>query len=301
MILVKPIGGLGNQLFQIAYAIELARKTNRTIYIDKSTYETYKIRKYSIDNLKVSDIILDIKESEIKYSRIGIYWLPLFYRVFQKIIKTFITKNNFEDSYCNLMSKFGLHFNFDNFYHSYKLRSKVIYVYGYFQSENYFSDSKLLIFEKFLSKNIDVIKGSSLGKKIINENSLAISLRLGDDYLKSKDHFVCDENYFKKALNKFDVHNVHLFVFSDENERAKEIILKMNLDLDKVTFVTGYSETDGLMLMSLCKNFILSNSSFSWWGAYLSKNNDKRVIAPSTWYAYDSDRVAIYTDSMELI
>jgi hypothetical protein len=78
--------------------------------------------------------------------------------------------------------------------------------------------------------------------------------------------------------------DMHIFVFSDEIEWAKENI-KFPYETSYVSPVksTARDEVEELILMSKCKHNIIANSSFSWWGAWLNQNRDKIVIAPKRW------------------
>ena len=94
---------------------------------------------------------------------------------------------------------------------------------------------------------------------------------------------VCDKQYFKNAIAKMkELHpNCTLIIFSDNAEFAKN-----NIDADENTIFENEGNTieDKILLMSSCKHFILSNSSFSWWVQYLSNDNEKTVISPNRWY-----------------
>ncbi|OBU45377.1 hypothetical protein AYY26_02970 [Photobacterium phosphoreum] len=197
----------------------------------------------------------------------------------------------------------GCFFNFDNFYYNDILKKqKVIYLYGYFQSESYFSESRINVINFFsYYSNDDNYK--ILRNNIISSDSIAISMRLGDDYINSKELNVCNNVFYYKALNL--IYNKKptskLFVFSDNISDAKKIINNSNIKFSDVVYISGVDDCQSLSLMSLCDDFIISNSSFSWWGAYLSSNDDKIIVAPKKWYTYMSKKVSIYTENMELI
>jgi tellurite resistance-related uncharacterized protein len=78
------------------------------------------------------------------------------------------------------------------------------------------------------------------------------------------------------------------FIFSDDISWAQEN-LHMEAPQFFVSHNTDATDYEDLRLMSLCKHHIIANSSFSWWGAWLCQNPDKKIIAPKQWYRIDID------------
>jgi hypothetical protein len=94
---------------------------------------------------------------------------------------------------------------------------------------------------------------------------------------------ICSENYYKKAIQYIteNVKNPKFFVFSNDIEWSK----KLFNDLD-VCYITGNDGLDSYMdmiLMTFCKHHIIANSTFSWWGAVLSRESEGITIAPEKW------------------
>jgi len=88
-------------------------------------------------------------------------------------------------------------------------------------------------------------------------------------------------DYYRNAISYMKNKGVNIFyIFSDDIEWCKGHFSY----IDEIIYVEGNINIKDLALMSICKNNIIANSSFSWWGAWLNKNDDKIVIAPSTWF-----------------
>ena len=112
-----------------------------------------------------------------------------------------------------------------------------------------------------------------------------MSIRRGDflDPKYKKLHYVCDEKYFEKAITiiKTKVKNPVFIFFSDDIEWVKTNIKTYGIIC---YYESGKDEVfEKLRLMSMCKHFIISNSTFSWWAQYLCKNPYKIVISPRKW------------------
>lgn len=132
-----------------------------------------------------------------------------------------------------------------------------------------------------------------LYNNICNSESVCVSVRRGDFFSAEnrKQFAVCTEQYYVNAKNIMDSQlrnkkNVKYFVFSDDIEWCKK-----SLGLENCTFVSQNMPVyETLRLMYSCKHFIVSNSTFSWWGQFLSRNKDKIVVSPSRWNneGYDS-------------
>lgn len=295
------MGGLGNQMFQIAYARALALETADDVYIDRSAYKTYKIRSYSANNLYSSENLKFFED--VKSSILFIIYLRTMqkaYHIYQKIFKVVTRDLKIGSFSYSFLSRFGLYFNFDPYYYKLSLRkSKNKYLYGYFQSTQYFKDAEDLIKQELLVKTELTSKEKVVLHKIANCNAVAIVMRLGEDYSKSELLNICNEEYYQKAIDIINekITNPVFFVFSDRIDIAKEKY-KFNVNVE---FIEGFNDYESLRLMYNCNHFIIVNSSFAWWGAYLSSNKEKLIVAPSKWYTATKKRPDIYLDSMVLI
>jgi len=113
---------------------------------------------------------------------------------------------------------------------------------------------------------------------LFSNNVTAINVRKGDYLLYKNYHPTVSAEYINKALEEIPNRDHHLII-SDDIPWCKE-----NLNLPNCIYLEGYNTYEQLWILSLCKHFVISNSSFSWWGAYLSLNENKIVIAPETWF-----------------
>jgi len=148
---------------------------------------------------------------------------------------------------------------------------------GYFQSGKNllgFNDKIREIFgptEQFISEITQKYP------QLIQENTASIHIRFGDYKENPHIHPSVSKEYLDKALEMIGSYS-HLFLFGDDKEW-----LSNNFPGDNITLVNEDDYVD-MWMMSLCKNNIISNSTFSWWSAFLNKNINKKVIAPSIWF-----------------
>lgn len=301
MITVKLIGGLGNQMFQLAFAKHLSLMLGQELQVDASVYSQYKIRPFSANRLHILDGVNIIHSNEdISYKhRIS----QRFYHIYQKVLKSVCKIENHGFPLFVFLSKYGLIYNFDRFFYKLNYEDLIsvndISIYGYFQSENYFYDNKDLIKKMLKVKFEPTRKELCSIKEISNPQSVAVSMRLGDDYAQSGHLKVCDAEYFINSIRymKKKLVNPIFFIFSDDIDRAKKILGTNN----NYQFMCGFEDYQSLRLMYSASNFIISNSSFSWWGAYLSESRDKIIISPKKWFNGMQKEPAIFLKSMKKI
>lgn len=146
---------------------------------------------------------------------------------------------------------------------------------GYFQSYKYFEKYKKQIKKEFTFKPhiLEKCKNKMLGYK----NPIAIHVRRGD-YVKHPGFWTVTPEYLTSALQSLPEGNFTYLIFSDDIEWCKEIFV------EGFVFVEGNNQYEDLCLMSLCKHNVISNSSYSWWAAWLNPNPNKTVIAPKNWF-----------------
>jgi len=170
-------------------------------------------------------------------------------------------------------------------------------LYGYFQSEKYFRNIKEDIKKNFLFNPEIVTACKEFIKKTINSEVISLHIRRGD-YLNLQDfHQTLSIEYYEKALDKLP--NVPVIIFSDDIEWASTQHL---FDGDRF-YISESNTTDfDMCLMTMCDYHIIANSSFSWWGAWLSQS--KKVIAPKNWFGpslSQHDTSDLYCNGWEII
>ncbi len=149
---------------------------------------------------------------------------------------------------------------------------------GYFQTEKYFKDIEEEIREDFAFKNEISVPCKHKMSQI--EHPIALHIRRGDFLINSGNHYNLGLDYYESALNYFDTDRT-VIIFSDDPDWCKEQELFAD---DRFLVSEGNNSYTDLCLMTLCSDFIIANSSFSWWGAWLSKVVDKVVCAPPIWF-----------------
>lgn len=155
---------------------------------------------------------------------------------------------------------------------------------GYFQSEKYFSHNKKLILDTFvLPEDLERYIFLKYSRIISMNNTISVHIRRGDYLSIFKGCFeILDKEYYQKAFSHFPEDSV--FVFFGENTEDLEFC-KRQFPVKKSFFIQGEKDIVDLFLMSKMKNNIIANSSFSWWPAWLNKNENKKIIAPQKWFA----------------
>lgn len=160
---------------------------------------------------------------------------------------------------------------------------------GYFQSEKYF--------EKY-SENIKSLFGPTFEfhkkiqkeiPQIFNSTTTVINVRRGDYLMFPENHPIITIEYINHCVEIIE-NPKQSTIINDENPKqyivASDDIpwCKENIKIPGTIFLEDYKSYEQMWILSMCKNFIISNSSFSWWAAYLSRAKDKIVLAPETWF-----------------
>jgi hypothetical protein len=153
------------------------------------------------------------------------------------------------------------------------------YLNGFWQSEKYFLNISDIIRDELQPDDETLEKLKSK----VEDNSVSLHIRRTDYVTSNGFHPVQTIEYYNKALETIGDYN-QLLVFSDDISWCKN-----NLKYDNIFFVENQDSIEDLWLMSLCAHNIIANSSFSWWGAWLNKNKNKKVIAPMNWFGGSSE------------
>ena len=156
---------------------------------------------------------------------------------------------------------------------------------GFFQSEKFFSDYRRQLLEELVPVAPPLEKNVPLIREIADSESVCVTVRLGD-YIHNPVHEVCTVRYFQRAIDL--MRTLHpdcvFYLFSDQPELARQLL---RMPENTVMEQGNDPDYEKLRVMSGCRHFILSNSSFSWWAQWLSVRKDKTVIAPDHWYKVD--------------
>ena len=298
MIILNLRGGLGNQLFQFSYAYILSKRHgNEKIFLSTFYQKREPInRGICLNRLKCDGqfTILPMIVDDV---------LSIYLKLKKEIVKKIIGKDKVTLA---SMAKYGIYVADEIYrYQGYPDSRKWIKnIDGYFQSARYFGryaeELKKILLPKTCGKKNSLIQ--TLEKEINGSNSICLHIRRGDytsDQWRSS-LLICDEQYYIKAIRymKEKVVDPIFFVFTNSTEDIDWVRDNYHLeDLASIYYVDSKgTDIDDFDLMINCKHFILSNSSFSWWAQYLSKSEDKIVVAPSRWTNERQDDADVYID-----
>lgn len=274
MIIVKLIGGLGNQMFQYAAGRCLAHKYSTELKLDIRDFKNYTLRNYDLNNFGIIENFAtssDLSRVLFPSDRIAV---RVFKRAKWNISHAqpidYIKEKEF------------------NFYQNFHNLPDNIYLDGYWQSEKYFLDIENNIRKEFSVINPLTSTSKDLAERVKNCEAVSLHVRRGDyvsDPKTNSVHGVCGIEYYCNAIDMIHekIEKPCFFIFSDDPEWAC-----CNIKPDAPTTYVKHNDCskdyEDICLMSMCKHNIIANSSFSWWGAWLNENPEKTVIAPKKWF-----------------
>ncbi|MBL6996693.1 alpha-1,2-fucosyltransferase [Desulfobacula sp.] len=268
-VIVRIMGGLGNQLFCYAAARRLASVNNAELVLDDVTgfARDHHGRQYVLDHFNISARKATPVERLEPFER--------YRRGIAKILsrrKTFNQRVYLEQE----MAYFDVRLlNFQV--------KGTLYMDGLWQSEDYFKD-----IEQIIQRDLEITPpmdnlNHEMAREIVNSNAVALHVRWFDAPGSTAYHNVSDEYYQRAiALMESKIDSPRYFLFSDDPVAAIE---KLALPEERVVLVShnkgdknAYAD---LWLMQKCKYFIMPRSTFSWWGAWLCHHPNKLVIMPN--------------------
>lgn len=264
-------GGVGNQLFIYAF-YRSCQLSGKNAVVDLSWYN-------NVNDSTHADYHLDIFDTKIKGYVVNPHIDKVRHFLRRRKVDQFLSRVHFLRKYAEKEpGTYDPHF----------LQIEDGYLTGTWQSEKYFKPYSAQIKQELTYTGLWSDKNRIYKEQMKDTESISVHVRRGD-YLKASHLYgnICTENYYREAIARIDsmlkdTPSTKYFVFSDDIEWCKTTLFN---NVNNVVYVEG---NDGktsymdLILMSKCKHHILANSSFSWWGEWLSDNNGI-TIAPQKW------------------
>jgi len=257
MIIVKIHGGLGNQMFQYAFALQHLKR-GKEVWLETSFFEQFSPHQ-GFELNKLFNISIPILTKENKSTLL-----------LKKESLNYINEIKLKIEWLYVSDIFEL----DDCYFE-----------GYWQANGYLKGIKRLLHNIF---KLEIPPSDeynyNLKKEIQKNNSVSVHIRRGD-YVGHCFFNTIPIEFYLKAINiiQESVPNPVFYIFCDNIKWAEEAFPSNNNKFIFVSWNTKENSYKDMQLMSLCKHNIIANSTFSWWGAYLNKNSKKIVIAPHNW------------------
>lgn len=283
MIIVKPMGGLGNQLFQYAAARRLAHTNRLPLKIDESNYvpqpdgTRVHAHPYELDRFNLmASVATQADLAQLQETPLEIFWKKARHKMGIPI--RYYQKPYIYEPQTN---QYRLDADF--------LRLRVhrtVCLIGFWECEGYFRDIEDDIRREFTLKAPPETRNAELLAHISQYNAVSVHIRRGDKAVQSPwgslpmEYYVSAAEYIAERIA-----HPEFFVFSDDSSWATE---HFHLPYP-VTIVTHNTAAEDLRLMMTCRHHIIANSTMSWWGAWLGQNSERIVVAPSK-YFQNADR-----------
>ena len=279
---VDLVGGLGNQLFGYSAGFYLAKKLRFSlICIFTKEYNSIDRDISELQSLELPGTFIQAKEYSLKYGR-------NFHRVVKKLKRKSLDILGINLSKHHYSQSIGFDSELENLMNP-------THLHGYFQSWFYAASAREPILEA-MKENVALSKpAQDLAARIKAAPSLVVHIRLGD-YKNPENDFIgiLSPKYYENALQQLDAKQTNIYVFSDEIIEAKN---KYEKSFPKGTYwVDSNQQMNALETLLVMKNghqFVIANSTFSWWAAFLS-DTESKVFAPAKWFKGQKDPSNLY-------
>jgi hypothetical protein len=301
-------GGLGNQFFQLAAGLFL--QESKSFFIETSLG---KPRRNSIGEAELLSYLLPDRVKTLESRKFR--WLTakaVGYRLRMGIYPRFYEKVRILRRLLEFASDVILSFKMHRFYRivaaeglgfaSIKVAGNNNFVIGYFQSYKWASEPRVLEELKQLKLRTQTSEIADYEKLAAIEKPLIVHIRLGD-YKDQNSFGMPGAKYYEFAMNKLWGSGEYnkIWIFSDEPELASR---KLPADLsENFRWVNDIANSASatLEVMRMGYGYVIANSSFSWWGAFLSRNADVSVICPSPWFVGETSPIELIPPNWEQI
>ncbi len=273
MIITRLKGGMGNQMFQYAMALNVAKRLNTELYIDLCSLldrskGDFVYRNYDLSIFNVNDQFIINPKILKSLSRFQSSSITKFFRNRINKNRNYVKENDF-------------HFQSD-----YVLQAVDNTIFdGWFQSQKYFEDIENLIRKEFTFKQGILPASLDLFHQIQSTNAICLNVRR-TDFLKVDTLNTTNKTYFINGAHHLAerIEKPVFYIFSDDVKWCRE-----HLKLDYPSYVVGHEHKgekfgNYMQLMIACQHFIIPNSSFAWWAVWLNQNKTKQVVAPKKWF-----------------
>ena len=279
MKIVKLKGGLGNQMFQYAFARLLEKRTNEAVKLDYTSYTSLKNDTVRVPRIAKFSLSLDPAtgsdlDSVCKFKHRG-NSQSFFYRLGIYAEKTLNKKYFWEPTRAFIDPD---------------VLTSCDYFDGYWQSYKYVDEVKDVLRFDFAPKDQLSEKTAAIQKIMQSQNSVFVGVRRGDYTAEAAHYGQFSSEYYRKAMDLIaeKTENPVFYIFSNDIAWCKE---NLDFGVHSVLYREPEDQTDDfeeLMLMASCKHAIIVNSTYNWWGAYLIDNPKKIVCCPEKWFFDDA-------------
>lgn len=265
-------GGLGNQMFQYAMGRSLALRTGAQLILLSPSKTA--ARKYALSVFNISATAA----SPIQSYALQIASLPFCRRIGNLLLGIISLR-----TVCFIRDREA---GFDRSIGD--LHGSLV-IDGYWQSEKYFLACELAIRNDFRFLSVASLENQTLLDQIARLKAVAVHVRRGDYVSNAQSNYVhgtCSLEYYVAATNimRGRLGDPKFFVFSDDPDWVEQH-LRLDGSTEIVRINQGSADFEDMRLMAACKHFIIANSSFSWWAAWLGVHPDKVVVAPKRWFS----------------
>lgn len=296
MIVTHLLGGLGNQMFQYAAGLALANYHRTILKLDPSWFRVgqagnsnYALSCFNItEQFATADECAALKGTQLTRTERWSAFAAKTLRLYQYSTRLRARGTYFSEST----------YHFDPAFWS---QPDGTYLEGLWQSEKYFAPVADLLRAHFSLRYPPNAVASDLLQRIRASESCAIHVRRGDyvswDWAR-QNLGICPREYYLQAADHLSTArpDVAFYIFSDEPERVRRE-LGSELPGEVVDIAGPFSAYEDLRLMSACSHQIISNSTFSWWAAWLNPHPTKLIIAPARWRSDDCDTRDVVPDT----